>query len=141
MPGPTRKRHARQQRTGDTAMPRARRRFHVLLLFVTSVLVANALIGERGLFASLAARREHRQLADHIRALERENDRLRAEAHRLRVDPHAVEEVARQELGLIKPGELVFLLHDGPGVRARTESRRRGPSASQPGRATSPAIR
>ena len=132
MPRLARKRRARQQRTGDTGAPRARRTFHVLLLFVTLVLVANALIGERGLLASRAARREHWQLVDRIDALERENDRLRAEAHRLRVDPRAVEEVARQELGLISPGELVFLLHDGPGVRARIESQRRGPSASQP---------
>ena len=35
-------------------------------------------------------------------------------ARRLREDPAAIEEIARRELGLIKPGERVFILKDVP---------------------------
>jgi cell division protein FtsB len=38
--------------------------------------------------------------------------RLREEARRLREDPTAVEEIARRELGLIKPGERLFIVKD-----------------------------
>lgn len=85
------------------------------LFFVASVLVANAFVGDRGLFASLAAGRAHQQLATEIDAIRADNERLRTTARQLRNDPGAIEALARQDLGLIRPGETLFLLHDGPG--------------------------
>jgi cell division protein FtsB len=41
-----------------------------------------------------------------------ENARLREEARRLREEPEAIEEIARRELGLIKPGETLFIIKD-----------------------------
>ena len=41
-----------------------------------------------------------------------ENAGLRLQAQRLREDPSAIEELARQELGLIKPGERLFIVKD-----------------------------
>ena len=41
-----------------------------------------------------------------------ENQWLREEARRLREDPSAIEEIARRDLGLIKPGEKVFIIKD-----------------------------
>ncbi|MGH9219038.1 MAG: FtsB family cell division protein, partial [Vicinamibacterales bacterium] len=49
------------------------------------------------------------------RSLERaraENAQLREAARRLREDPAAIEEAARRELGLIKPGEVLFIVKD-----------------------------
>ena len=37
---------------------------------------------------------------------------LRDMARRLREDPAAIEEQARRELGLIKPGEVLFIVKD-----------------------------
>ena len=84
----------------------------MLMFFVASVLVANALVGERGLLDSLDARRQNRRLSAEIDWLRQENARLRDEARRLREDPHIIEDVAREELGMIRPGEVVFLLRD-----------------------------
>ena len=39
--------------------------------------------------------------------------RLREEVQRL-YEPAAVEEIARRELGLIKPGEILFIVKDAP---------------------------
>ena len=41
-----------------------------------------------------------------------ENAHLADLARRLREDPDAIEEIARRELGLIKPGEKVFIVKD-----------------------------
>ena len=131
MARPTQKPCALRRHAVNSSASRTRRIFHIVVFFVTLVLVTNSLIGERGLFASLAARQEHRRLVGHIRALTRENDELRAKAHRLRVDPRAVEEIARKELGLIMPEEIMFLLHDTPAVRTHIKARHPGPSASQ----------
>ena len=93
--------------------PSARRRtLHLVLLFVTLVLLINALIGERGLMETLRARRQHADLVASIDRMRAENARLREDARRLRSDPSAIEALARQELGLIKPGELLFIIKD-----------------------------
>jgi cell division protein FtsB len=44
--------------------------------------------------------------------LRQENATLREEMGRLNEDPATIESLARQELGLIKPGEIVFILKD-----------------------------
>jgi cell division protein FtsB len=69
------------------------------------------LVGDRGLIAMLRARSSmtRSRLAGRQRA---ENDRLREEIRRLQDDPTAIEELARRELGLIRPGEKVFIIKD-----------------------------
>ena len=87
---------------------------HFLLLFVACLLVIDALVGDKGLLAIVQARKEYNQLAAEISRSRAENTRLREEARRLREDPAAIEEIARRELGLIKPGEILFIVKDIP---------------------------
>ena len=91
---------------------RLRKALNLLLLFVTVVLVVDALVGEKGFMETLRARREWAALADSVERLERENAMMREMARRLREDPAAIEEIARQELGLVRPGEVLFILKD-----------------------------
>jgi cell division protein FtsB len=108
------------KRRTETPKPpagRNRRLVHVLLLFVAAVIVVDGLVGERGLLAIMRARQEGDQLAAAIAHQRVENARLREEARRLREDPAAIEEVARRELGLIRPGERVFIVKDVPPAR------------------------
>jgi cell division protein FtsB len=93
---------------------RRRRIVHLLLLLVASVIVVDGLVGDRGLLAMLRARQEYDALSASIARQRAENARLRDTARRLREDPSAIEEIARRELGLIKPGERVFILKDVP---------------------------
>ena len=83
-----------------------------LLLGFIAIIVLDALVGDRGLMATLRARREYHELADTIARQRAENARLADQARRLREDPRTIEEVARRELGLIKPGEKVFIVKD-----------------------------
>jgi len=89
----------------------------MLLLFVASVIVIDGLVGDRGLLAMLRARRDYDIAAASVARQRAENGRLREEARRLREDPAAIEEIARRELGLIKPGEKVFIIKDVPPAR------------------------
>lgn len=90
------------------------RRHLTRLLFslLTAILIANALVGDRGLPANLRIRHEHRELEAAIAALRATNRRLQLEAERLRNDPAAIEELARRELGLVRPGERLFIVTD-----------------------------
>jgi cell division protein FtsB len=101
-----------------TATPaRSRRIVHWLLLFVASLIVVDGLVGERGLLAMLRARHEYDDLSATMARQRADNARLREEARRLKEDPAAIEEIARRELGLIRPGEKVFIVRDVPPAR------------------------
>src|SRR5262249_24299760 len=91
---------------------RTRRIVHVLLLFVAVVIIVDTLVGDRGLLATLRARKEYDELSSAIARQRAENARLWEEARRLKDDPSAIEEVARRELGLIRPGGKVFIIKD-----------------------------
>jgi cell division protein FtsB len=93
-----------------------RRVLRMLLLLVAVVVLIDALFGDKGLVAALKVRRQREDLRAAVAAVRDENGRLRAEARRLREDPKAVEDVARRDLGLIRPGELVFIVKDGPAA-------------------------
>ena len=100
-----------------TAQPRARlprrhRGLYVLGVLIVCVLAANAVIGERGLLESRRAERSHDNLLDSIKSLQRENRSLINHRNRLREDPTSIESIARRELGLIRPGEIVFIVKD-----------------------------
>jgi cell division protein FtsB len=89
-----------------------RRALQYLFVIVGCVLVADALFGESGLSALLKARKDYRALELALGKARDENARLREEARQLREDPDAVEAIARSELGLIKPGEKLFVVKD-----------------------------
>jgi cell division protein FtsB len=100
--------------------PRGRRLLQYLLAFVSCVLVVDAIVGEKGLIAMMMAREQYRALEDSLARARSENAHLREEARRLRDDPEAIEDIARRELGLIKPGEKLFIVKD---VRPDTSRR------------------
>jgi cell division protein FtsB len=96
-----------------------RRIIEVLLIFAAVLTLVDGLVGNRGLPAILRARHEYDELAAGIARQTAENARLREEARRLREDPAIIEEIARRDLGLIKPGEMVFIVKDVPPPAAR----------------------
>jgi cell division protein FtsB len=100
--------------SGLLAIPRrlGRRALHYMLVLVSAVVITDALVGEKGLLAMLKARKQFRQLEDSLARARQENARLREDARLLREDPAAVEEIARRELGLMKPGEKLFIVKD-----------------------------
>lgn len=93
---------------------RTRKVVHLLFVFLASAIVVDALVGDRGLVAMLRARHEYDELTASVARQRVENARLRETVRRLHEDPSAVEEIARRELGLIKPGERVFIVKDLP---------------------------
>jgi len=76
------------------------------------VLMVNALVGENGYLAGLRAQREYESVMDDVIHLRLENQQLREQARRLREDPAAIEEAARRDLGLVRAGETLVIVHD-----------------------------
>lgn len=82
------------------------------LVFATCVVMADALFGERGLSQMLRVKREYRQSMTGLTHLRNENAALRDRMRRLQDDPATIEGVARRELGLIRPGEILVVVKD-----------------------------
>jgi cell division protein FtsB len=101
-------------RTTSQSKAAARRRERVWLLralvFAISVLAINALIGEHGLAETLRARREFQRTIAELSQLQYENAVLAEQIRRLRHDPRAIERVARAEMGLVRPGEVLVIV-------------------------------
>jgi cell division protein FtsB len=89
-----------------------RKAVNFLLLFVTVVLVADSLIGDKGLMDTIRARQRFHELSDSVQRLSGENVRLLEIIRRLNQDPSAIEAIARQELGLVRTGEVLVILRD-----------------------------
>jgi cell division protein FtsB len=92
-----------------------------LFIAVGLVIVIDALFGDRGLADTMRARRQYAALEAHVRRTQVENARLRDEARRLREDPSTIEALARQQLGLIRPGEQLFIVREPPAPRRRID--------------------
>lgn len=110
-------RRARRAPPLRPASPLWRRGLNYLLIFATVVLVVDALVGERGLMASRRARQQSAELAAEVGRLQRENARLREAARRLVEDTGTIESVARETLGLIRPGEVLVVVKDVKGQK------------------------
>ena len=72
------------------------------------VMLALAIWNDRGVLAMWRMQHEVTQLASEVRALEQDNQSLWRDIERLRGDMSYIEKIAREELGLVRPGELVF---------------------------------
>jgi len=90
-------------------IPPAKKRWYLLLwplLLLTSVLLI--IWSPNGLLHLRQLNLEYQDLSQKNLFLEKENHRLYQEINRFRDDPTAIEHLARQELGLVKEGELIF---------------------------------
>jgi cell division protein FtsB len=103
----------RRRKAPEAAPSRLRARLvNYVLGFVTVVLVVDALIGDKGLIDTLRARRQHQALAASLAQKRQENARLRDDIRRLKEDPGTIEALARQDLGLMRDGEVLFIVRD-----------------------------
>jgi cell division protein FtsB len=100
--------------TTTSSQPRERRGRIVryLIIAVGCVLIIDALVGDRGLLAMVKALQQYRSLETSLVRSREDNAQLREQARQLREDPQAIEDIARRELGLIRPGEKLFIIKD-----------------------------
>lgn len=90
-----------------------RRRAATLASIIALIaLVVGSLFGDRGMLHLLAQKERAESLSREIEDLRVENRRLAAEIAALRSDPRSIERLAREQLGLARPGETVFLIHE-----------------------------
>lgn len=72
-----------------------------------------SVFGDRGILNMLGEREKIESLRAELDELKAENARLSAEIADLRTSPRAIERLAREQLGLARADETVFLIREG----------------------------
>lgn len=86
-----------------------RKRIWPFLMALAAVLFTLAVFfGEHGIVRELQHRREKLALEQELRRVETQNTALRKEIEALRNDGKYIETIARRELGMVKPDEIIY---------------------------------
>lgn len=101
----TRNRTRREKEMSD----KGRKRILLVVGTLVSVyLVYSLVFSDLGLVRYYALHGEYTGVQKEIRNLEAENDRLRNNVEALKTDPEVIEKLAREKLGLVREGEIVY---------------------------------
>jgi cell division protein FtsB len=79
-----------------------------LLGLLVLLLVVHDIFGTHGFLAMRRTQNDIEKVKKDLSRLNQDNSQLGEEVKSLKTDPHAVEKIARDELGLAKPGEIVI---------------------------------
>jgi cell division protein FtsB len=79
-----------------------------LLGLLVLVLVVHDIFGTHGYLAMRRTQNEIRKVKADLDQLNKENVELEQEVRELKSDPHKIEKIARDELGLARPGEVII---------------------------------
>ncbi|MCY1023112.1 FtsB family cell division protein [Pyxidicoccus sp. MSG2] len=88
----------------------ARQKFLVVAVGVAGALSLLSVADAKGFRRYMSLRQDVDSLHERNRSLAEQNEALREEINALRKDPSALERSVREELGYVKPGEMVFHL-------------------------------
>lgn len=100
-----------------------------LVAGVLALLLLAGVFGDKGVLQLWRLRADVEALHRDVQALEAENERLSRAIAELRDDPSVLERIAREELGLVRPGERVLRFPKSARPDAAAES----PAAPGPG--------
>jgi cell division protein FtsB len=87
-----------------------RRNWTPLLVAALALLLLQDIFGTHGLIAMRKSQKEAREVQQEITRLDQENQKLEENVRALKSDPAAIERIAREEMGLARPGEYIFKL-------------------------------
>ena len=95
------------------------------LMAALALMLFFLVFGEWGLLHYHRLSEERRSLEERSQALQRENELLREKIYRISKDDRYLEKIAREDLGLARKGEIIFLFpsEGANGVRTTTAGR------------------
>ena len=83
------------------------------------LLLLQDVFGTHGVVAMRRSQQEAAQIGKEIKQLDDENKQLDQRVKELKSDPHAIEEIARKDVGLARPGDIIFKVTPQSGDASR----------------------
>ena len=101
-----------------------RRNLRQILGLALFALLVHDIFGAHGFIAMRRTQKEIQQIREQIGKLNSDNKSLSGQVNSLKTDPKAIERIAREEMGLARPGEIIYKLPDSakPGDPQKSES-------------------
>jgi cell division protein FtsB len=98
-----------RKKESDERLPRLLRHYGGTLLgLLLLALLVHDIFGTHGYLAMRRTQQEIKKVHTDINQLNQENLQLEEEVKELKSDPHKIEKIARDELGLARPGEVII---------------------------------
>jgi cell division protein FtsB len=88
-----------------------------------TLLLLQDVFGTHGVLAMRRAQKEAESVQKEIDQLNQENQQLQDRVKALKNDPEAIERIAREEMGLARPGEYIFKTAPRPADSSPTKQR------------------
>jgi cell division protein FtsB len=85
-----------------------RRNASWFLALAFTALLLQDMFGTHGVMAMRRAQKEAATVQSEIDRINQENQKLQQRVESLKNDPQSIEHIAREEMGLAKPGEFIF---------------------------------
>jgi len=85
-----------------------RRNLNWFLIAGLALLILQDVFGTHGVLAMRRSMKEAAQVQQEIDRLNAENQKLQDHVQSLKSDPAAIEKIAREDMGLARPGEYIF---------------------------------
>jgi cell division protein FtsB len=82
----------------------------LVLVLVSIALIVHEIFGQNGYLALRRQQKELQTLHQQIQQLKQENAELAKQIKALKSDPAAIERLAREQMHLAKPGEIIYTL-------------------------------
>jgi cell division protein FtsL len=98
----------------DKASAYLRRNARRILVLALFALFVHDIFGPHGFLAMRRTQKQIDEVREQISKMNQENKSLAEEVNSLKTDPRAIERIARGEMGLARPGELIFKLPEAP---------------------------
>jgi cell division protein FtsL len=92
-----------------------RRNLNWFLLAALALLLLQDVFGTHGLVAMRRSQKEADRMQHEINQVNEENRQLEERVKALKTDPQSIERIAREEMGLARPGEYIFKVQPTPG--------------------------
>ena len=89
-----------------------RRNALLVLALAVLALAAHEVFGDHGYLALRRQKQEYKALHQQIQTLMQQNQQLSQKIKGLKTNPETIEKQAREQLHLVRPGELVYTLPD-----------------------------
>ena len=84
-----------------------------LLALLVAVMIVHDIFGTHGFLAMRRTQDEIKKVQANLEKLDKENQELQQQVKDLKTDPRLIEKIARDDLGLARPGEVIIRIPQG----------------------------
>ena len=104
----------RRKKDKEKKLKRRRRFLFIIGTFSIFYILTSLLFGDLGLMRHIEMKRIAIRLETEIKRLKEENGKINKEVEALKYNPQLIEKIAREKLGLVKDGEIIYKYTDRP---------------------------